>query len=198
MRPNRALVPALAFLGALLAAAPASAEDASISVPDYEFAPARVKVDPGDTVTWNFVGPTQHTATSARGEAERFDSGELGPGQTFARTFDNPGRWSFYCRPHPNMTGSVTVGEDEVAKSFKGAKVTGADGSLKVSLRLLEDAKVTVSVKGPKRKKVTKSLDSGKRSIKVGRLREGAYKVTVVAQDVFDVKTTKKSKTAVS
>lgn len=198
LRPMRSIQAlALALLGVLLVAAPAGAEDASVSVPDFEFAPTRVQVDPGDTVTWNFVGPTDHTATSARGESERWDSGFVQAGQTYERTFENPGRWSYYCRPHPFMKGSVTVGEDDFAKSFKGAKVAGANGSLKVSLRLLEDAKVTVSVKGPKRKKVTKSLDAGKRSVKVGRLREGSYKVTVVAQDAFDVKTTKRAKTAV-
>ena len=57
----------LALLAVVALAAPASAEDKSIAAPDYEFAPKSESIDVGDTITWNFPGPAEHTATSNPG-----------------------------------------------------------------------------------------------------------------------------------
>ena len=64
-------------------------------------------------------------------------------------------------------------------------------------MTLKEDAKVTLSVKGPKKAKVSKSLKAGKRTLTLKRLKAGSYQATVVAQDNFDKKTTKKAKATV-
>ncbi len=191
MKPAR-LLP-LVLISSLMLAVPASAEDASIRVPDFKFAPKSTTIDVGDTVTWNFEGPTDHTATSDRGQAVKFASGLLNADKSFSFKFTKPGRFTFHCEPHPFMKGSVTVGKDTVAKSFTKAAVKGSKKAVKATVTLKEDAKVTLSVKGPKRKSVTKSLKKGKHSVAVGKLKAGSYKATVVALDAFKVKTTKKA-----
>lgn len=39
------------------------------------------------------------------------------PGQTLSRTFDAPGEFVFYCRPHPAMTMTVVVTDDPDAQT---------------------------------------------------------------------------------
>ena len=46
----------------------------------------------------------EHSATSSG-----FDTGIIGPGETVTITFDQPGRFAFACRFHPEMTGSIAV-----------------------------------------------------------------------------------------
>ena len=66
-----------------------------------------------------------------------------------------------------------------------------------MTVTLKEAAKLTLSVKGPKKKSVSKSFKAGKRSLTVKRLKAGSYSATVTAQDAFDKKTTKKAKATV-
>jgi plastocyanin len=196
MRTTRLIAPAL--ITALALAAPAAAEDQTVNAPDYEFAPKNTSIAVGDTVTWNFTGPSEHTATSNSGQPDKFDSGLKAKGTTFSHTFETPGKYQYFCRPHEDfMKGVITVGTDAVAKSFAKAKVTGTGSSVKVALTLKEDAKVTLSVKGPKKKSVSKRLKAGKRTLTVKKLKAGTYKATVTAQDAFDKKTTKKAKATV-
>jgi len=183
----------LALLAVVALATPASAEDRSIAVPDSRFAPKSESVDVGDTVTWNFTGDYEHTAESYPGQPDKFDSGSKNKGDTFTHTFTKPGKYQYFCSPHQEfMKGTVIVGEDAVAKSFTSAKVKGAGSSIKLTVNLKEGAKVTLSVKGPKKKSVSKRLKAGKRTLTVKKLKAGSYKTTVTAQDDFDKKTTKK------
>ena len=188
MRPARLIPPAL--IAGLALAVPAAAEDQSISVADFQFTPKNVSVDPGDTVKWNFQGPTEHTSTSKSGQAEKWTSGLKGEGGSFSHKFTHPGKYQFFCQPHPFMTGAVTVGHDAVAKSFTSVKARGGTRSVKVTVKLKEAAKLTVSAKG--RKKATRRLKKGKHTVKLTKLPSGRYKVSVTAQDDFDKKTKKK------
>ena len=197
MRIARLVPPVLIAVFALVA--PAGAEDQSVSAPDYEFTPKSDSVAVGDTVTWNFKGPSGHTTTSNPGQPEKWDSPLKEAGGTFAHKFTKAGKYQYFCRPHEDfMKGTITVGKDTAAKSFTSVKVKGAAHAIKLTVTLKEDAKVTLSVKGPKNKKVSKSLKAGKRTLTIKRLKAGSYKATVVAQDNFDKKTTKKAKATVS
>jgi alcohol dehydrogenase (cytochrome c) len=73
---------------------------------DFGFSPGNDLVPPGTTVTWTNTGNIGHTVTSDDGI---FDSGDLGPGQTFSFTFDTPGTYWYFCRPHPFMRGRIVV-----------------------------------------------------------------------------------------
>ena len=83
-----------------------AAADTSVTISDFQFAPASVTIDVGDTVTWNNDGPAGHSATADDGE---FDTGIFDAGQSRSHTFDQAGTFSYFCTPHPNMQGTVTV-----------------------------------------------------------------------------------------
>src|SRR5207302_787257 len=79
-----------------------------VTIKDFDFTPGvlGVSVPPGTTITWNNVGPTAHTATADQG---LFDSGLLNAGQSYSFTFNDPGVYWYFCRPHPWMRGTITV-----------------------------------------------------------------------------------------
>ena len=72
-----------------------------------------IEILPGDTVTWKNADSAVHTVTSGIAASNSydglFDSGLFGPGRSFSHTFDEPGRYSYYCLPHPWMDGTVIV-----------------------------------------------------------------------------------------
>jgi plastocyanin len=63
-------------------------------------------VPPGTTITWNNKGPTPHTTTSDNGV---WDSGLMDAGDSYTYTFDDPGVYWYFCRPHPWMRGTITI-----------------------------------------------------------------------------------------
>jgi plastocyanin len=181
----------LAAVLAIALAAPAAAADRSVEVPDFEFAPRTVQIEPGDTVTWNFAGPSEHTATSARSERfVRFDSRLKREGETYARTFDEPGRFNYICTPHPFMRGVVQVGSDEVSRTLRSRGVRGGRRSVTYSVRMLEDAVYTWKLSGPTRRTARGTLRTGNRRVSVRGLRPGRYRGVFTAVDAFDKKST--------
>ena len=72
---------------------------------------ARVQV--GETLVWTNMDGLPHTVTlGSRGVARTgFDSGLIGPGQSFAVRFDRPGTYPFTCTLHPAMNGGIVVTE---------------------------------------------------------------------------------------
>lgn len=112
---RRSLIAVAAF-GALLAAAPAHAASRKVSLGNFQWSPAAVAVDLGESVTWIWVGPdTQHSITglSENAAGQDSDPGNAAPthkpGDRFALTFDRPGTYDFHCKIHPGVRGSVTV-----------------------------------------------------------------------------------------
>lgn len=78
---------------------------AEIVIAGFSFS-GPITVTAGTTVTITNDDTADHTWTSTTGA---FDSGTLGPGETFEFTFDTPGDYEFFCAIHPGMTGMVTV-----------------------------------------------------------------------------------------
>ena len=76
---------------------------------NWHFDPAEVTVPAGSTVVWVNKGKEEHTVTSASDSREKFDSGYKKRGTSFQRVFSRPGRFNYYCAPHPWMTGTVVV-----------------------------------------------------------------------------------------
>ena len=83
-----------------------AAASGSVTITDFEFSPATITVNEGDTVTWTNKGPTPHTATAEDGS---FDTGNLNQGQSGSATFTSAGTIAYICTPHPFMTGKVVV-----------------------------------------------------------------------------------------
>jgi plastocyanin len=73
--------------------------------------PSPVNVAVGSSVLWINNDNTAHTVTegnpSGNTPSNGFDSGILGPGQTFKHAFDKPGTVGYFCRLHPFMLGEV-------------------------------------------------------------------------------------------
>lgn len=71
----------------------------------FSFEPAYPAIPSGARVVWVNRDREAHTVTSDVG---LFDA-EIGPGERFSFTFEEPGTYFFYCLPHDWMIGEVTV-----------------------------------------------------------------------------------------
>jgi plastocyanin len=100
----RLLVASAGF--AILSSNSGFAATASVNISNFAFDPKDVTVNVGDTVTWTQKDTTPHTTTS---DDAVWDSPFLSVGQSFSRVFDVPGSFPYHCKPHPFMTGTVTV-----------------------------------------------------------------------------------------
>lgn len=88
--------------------------DAEIELHQFAFRPEEVEVAVGETVEFANTDQTLHTVTSdgdSDGEANGglFDEELDGRGERVQITFDEPGTYGFFCRPHNFMSGTVTV-----------------------------------------------------------------------------------------
>lgn len=96
--------------GLTFLAVQAQAQTVEVSIKDYKFIPAELKIKAGTTVKWiNDEKRTTHSVlfTGPGGfESERFF-----PGESWQRTFDKPGVYPYSCGPHPEMKGSIEVTE---------------------------------------------------------------------------------------
>ena len=97
-----------------------AAASGSVTIADFDFTPATITVNQGDTVTWNNNGPTPHSATANDGS---FDTGILKKGQTSSHTFNQAGTFSYFCKPHPFMKATVVV---QAAQSGGGERAAPA------------------------------------------------------------------------
>ena len=84
----------------------ADAAGAAVTMARSAFKPAELVIAAGTTVTWTNNDFAAHTATADDGT---FDSGHLAFGADFSYTFDEPGTYHYFCRPHPRMTGTIVV-----------------------------------------------------------------------------------------
>jgi plastocyanin len=95
-------------LGVIMPAS--AAETAEVVIEKMLFVPQVLKIKPGTTVTW--VNREKRTNHSILFEQENMlESDRLFPGETYQRTFDKPGTYSYRCGPHPEMLGVIEVAE---------------------------------------------------------------------------------------
>jgi plastocyanin len=88
-----------------LGAAPARADDTAISIDNFTFAPAELKVKVGDTITWTNHDDIPHAIVSAG----KFRSKTLDTDDSFSFTFTAAGDYKYFCSLHPHMTGTIKV-----------------------------------------------------------------------------------------
>ncbi len=77
-----------------------------VFIQGMSFNPSSLTVTAGTTVTWTNKDGVAHTVTSTTG---LFDSGSISTNGTFSHTFTAAGTFSYYCKIHTYMTGSVTA-----------------------------------------------------------------------------------------
>jgi len=87
-------------------APPTAAPPGDVTIFDNGYTPLRKTISTGTTLVWSNTGALPHTVTDRNGS---FDSGFVMAGQTYRRTFNTPGSYSYFCTIHPGMTGSITV-----------------------------------------------------------------------------------------
>lgn len=106
-------------------AAPAAGGDGATAVlRDFAFDPDPLEIEAGTSVTWTNKDDILHTVTSGIGQKQGvpgvsqdtdakpdglFDQKMDGVGSEFEFTFDEPGRYRYYCAIHPGMRGVVVV-----------------------------------------------------------------------------------------
>jgi plastocyanin len=83
-----------------------AASDPAVAIADFQFTPSTITAHVGDTITWTNNGPSAHTATASDGS---FDTGLLQKGATGSHTFTQAGTFTYSCRIHPFMHGTVIV-----------------------------------------------------------------------------------------
>jgi plastocyanin len=77
-----------------------------VEIKDFAFSPDKVTIRKGSTVTFINRDKIKHTATADGGE---FDTGLLGKDVSGKVKFDETGTFTYYCSPHPGMTGTIVV-----------------------------------------------------------------------------------------
>jgi plastocyanin len=103
---RRALVAAVAVVGALTAPAAAHATSVFVFAQTQSFSPRDLKVLPGDTVVWRNTSQKTH---NVKFEEEGYNSGRFGPGEVRNHPFPATGVYDYHCTIHTGMVGQVGV-----------------------------------------------------------------------------------------
>jgi plastocyanin len=100
------LAVAVFAMAATFPAASAQAADMEVKIDNFAFAPQRVTVKAGTTVTWINDDDIPHTVASS---TKVFKSSALDTKDKFSFTFTTPGTYEYFCSLHPHMTGAIVV-----------------------------------------------------------------------------------------
>jgi plastocyanin len=102
----------------VLGAATASAANRRVAIGHFQWSLPQLHLDLGEHVTWYWVGPdTMHsvTGTSQNDAGWDSDKGINTPnhplGDTYQLTFNRPGTYTFQCKLHASVRGSVIVSD---------------------------------------------------------------------------------------
>jgi plastocyanin len=71
------------------------------------FVPRRIAIDVGDVVRWENRSSVIHDAIGERGS---FETPVIDEGESSEHTFDDAGRYPYFCSIHEGMTGTIQVG----------------------------------------------------------------------------------------
>lgn len=85
-------------------AQPADGEPATVEIADFLYDPEALTVSAGTEVTWTNSDVAPHTAT-----ADAFETADLQEGDSDSVTLDEPGTFSYVCKFHAFMKGTVVV-----------------------------------------------------------------------------------------
>jgi plastocyanin len=80
---------------------------AAVTILEGSYSPSRLVVAPGTTVEWTNESVLPHQVVWSGLDLD--DSAILASEGTFRVTFDEEGTFTYYCGPHPYMTGEIVV-----------------------------------------------------------------------------------------
>ena len=106
IRVATALAVAVLIAAIAFPAASARAAEVEVKIDNFTFAPQRLVVKAGTTITWINDDDIPHTVASS---TKLFKSNALDTKDKFSFTFTTPGAYEYFCSLHPHMTGAIVV-----------------------------------------------------------------------------------------
>ena len=103
---------------------PAPNSTTTVEISNNAFIPGQLNVAPGTTVTFVNNDNVPHTVTADNG---LFDSGELAPGESFPVVLEGEGTVPYHCELHPEMKGTIVVGDGSGAEGTTTENPTDDD-----------------------------------------------------------------------
>lgn len=96
---------------AIGATACSSSEPVAVTIRLFQFSPNPATVKAGGDVTWTNRDDVAHTITSGvpGSPTGTFDSMNVANGGSFTFTFASPGTFSYFCKNHNTMRGTIRV-----------------------------------------------------------------------------------------
>jgi plastocyanin len=85
-----------------------AAKSEKVQIVEFTYEPDPVVIQVGGKVIWQNEDAVPHTATADDGS---FDTGTIGTGKLGSATFKEAGTFTYFCRIHPTMHGTVEVVE---------------------------------------------------------------------------------------
>ncbi len=83
---------------------PPADKQLNIFIRNSKFIPNMNGIEKGARVTWYNEDDKTHTV-----DGEGWGSGNIVPGQSFSKIFNQAGTYQYYCSIHPNMMGIIIV-----------------------------------------------------------------------------------------
>ena len=77
-----------------------------MKIDNFTFAPERITVAAGTTVTWRNEDDIPHTVAASN---RLFKSKALDTDDSFSFTFATPGIYDYFCSLHPHMKATIVV-----------------------------------------------------------------------------------------
>jgi len=113
-----ALAPPASPNGPVRAAGYEAPATATVTIQDDGFQPASLNLQPGTVVRWTNTGSQIHTVSS---QDNRWSSRDIAPGETYSATVQYPGTYSYCCRHHTGMQGTIVVASAPAAAQPGGS-----------------------------------------------------------------------------
>ena len=79
-----------------------------VTIRNFKFVRDKITINSGDVVVWRNFDPVEHTVQAEAGD---FESPLVEPRRTFSHNFTTPGKFTYYCKPHPFMKAEIRVRE---------------------------------------------------------------------------------------
>lgn len=92
--------------GGAACAQSATAGQVAVAIKDFAFGPADIQAKVGDIITFTNKDSAPHTATLDDGSCS---TGTISPGSSDGLTFTAAGTYTFHCKIHSSMKGTITV-----------------------------------------------------------------------------------------
>jgi plastocyanin len=113
---------------------PAPNDANTVEIRNNAFNPAQLNVAPGTTVTFVNHDNVPHTATS---DTKLFDL-EIPPGSSYPVVLEGEGTVPYHCELHPEMKGTIVVGDGSGAEGTTTENPTDDDPTQNLLQNLLE------------------------------------------------------------